>query len=130
MDRDGRTPLHQAAYADDASKVSDLLAAGELPDAKDRQGFTPLHLSAQEYAVAAASALLDGGASPDAENMFGSTPLFVAVFNSRGRGDMIELLRHRVADPFHTNKSGQTPVGLARLIASYDVAQYFEDVAD
>lgn len=61
--------------------------------------------------------------------MFGNTPLFVAVFNSKGRGDLISLLRERGADPLKANKSGQTPAGLARLIGNYDVARLFEDVA-
>jgi ankyrin repeat protein len=53
-----------------------------------------------------------------------------AVFNSRGRGDLIELLRANGADPRVANSSGQTPVGLARLIGNFDVAQFFADVAD
>ncbi|HZM82946.1 MAG TPA: ankyrin repeat domain-containing protein [Candidatus Limnocylindrales bacterium] len=61
-------------------------------------------------------------------NKFGNTPLFVAVFNSQGRGDLIQLLRGAGADPFKQNSSGQTPVGLARLIANYDVAQFFVDL--
>lgn len=55
-------------------------------------------------------------------------PLWVAVFNSKGRGELIGLLRAHGADPLHANASGQGPVGLARLIANYDVAQYFADV--
>ena len=130
MDPAGRSPLHYAALADDVSTVETLTSGGASPDAQDKQGFTPLHLAAQQYAVAAASALLSAGASVDEENSFGNTPLFVAVFNSDGRGDVIELLRSRGADPLHANTSGQTPAGLARLISNYDVARYFEDVAE
>lgn len=130
MDQAGRSPLHYAAINDEASTVEILIAEGLSPDAQDKQGFTPLHLAAQQYSVAAASALLNAGASVDAENAFGNTPLFIAVFNSNGRGDLIELLRSRGADPLHANTSGQTPAGLARLIGNYDVARYFEDVAE
>ena len=72
--------------------------------------------------------LIEAGANVDAANAFGNTPLFVAVFNSRGRGGIIELLRAAGADPLHPNSSGQTPVGLARLIGNYDVARFFADV--
>ena len=41
---------------------------------------------------------------------------------------MITLLRERGADPRLANKSGQTPVGLARLIGNYDVARFFADL--
>ena len=112
------------------AEVEALIARGESPDRPDKQGLTPLHLAAQEGALSASSALLEAGASVDAENDFGNTPLFVAVFNSRGRGDLIDLLRSHGANPFHANASGQTPLGLARMIGNYDVAQYFGDLLD
>jgi hypothetical protein len=40
------------------------------------------------------------------------------------------LLRSHGADPLHVNNSGQTPLGLARLIDSYDVAQFFAEISD
>ncbi len=129
MNQSGRTPLHAAAIAGDEATVSALLAGGAAVDAGDDQGFTPLHFAAQQHALAVATALLAAGASVDSVNAVGNTPLFVAVFNSKGRGEMVKLLRARGADPLHVNASGQTPTGLARLISNYDVAQYFEDVA-
>ncbi len=113
---------------DDVSAIGTLLADGESPDVQDEQGFTPLHFAAQQFSLSAAVALLSAGATIDVENAFGNTPLFVAVFNSKGRGELIELLRSHGADPLHINTSGQTPVGLARLIASFDAAQFFSDV--
>jgi uncharacterized protein len=91
----------------------------------DRLGFTPLHLAAQEGSKEAARILLDHGAEIDRPNSFGNTALFVAVFNSKDLGDMIAMLRGRGANPFLANHSGQTPVGLARLIANYDIARFF-----
>jgi ankyrin repeat protein len=114
--------------ADEVATLEELLSGGESPDVGDRLGFTPLHFAAQQWSVSAAEALLNAGASVDVENTFGNTPLFVAVFNSHGRGELIQLLRSHGADPFHVNRNGQTPVGLARLIANYDVAQWFADL--
>lgn len=124
------SPMHAAVMADDVSTLKDLLSRGESPDTADHLGFTPLHLAAQQWSVPAVEALLGAGASVDPENVYGNTPLFVAVFNSNGRGELIELLRSHGADPFHANKSGQTPVGLARLIANYDVEQWFADLRE
>lgn len=129
LDPANRAPLHYAALEDDAEYVRSLLAAGADPELADRQGFTALHLAAQEYAVASAEVLLKAGATVDPKNLWGNTPLFVAVFNSRGRGDMIHLLRATGADPLLANNSGQTPLGLALLIDNYDVRQYFRDVS-
>jgi ankyrin repeat protein len=130
MNQAERSPLHIAAMDDDVPTIEALLSSGESPDVQDEQGFTPLHLAAQQYSVSTAAALLNAGATVDIENAFGNTSLFVAVFNSNGRSELIRLLRSYGADPLHSNASGQTPVGLARLIANYDVAQFFEDIAE
>ena len=104
------------------------LADGEDPNAGDRSGMTPLHFAAQAGGVKSARVLLSHGAMVDAVNSHGNTALFVAVFNSKGSGDLIGLLRLHGADPTMPNQSGQTPVGLSRLIDNYDVAQYFADL--
>ena len=115
--------------ANDVAEVQARIDAGDDPNCGDRLGNTPLHLAAQEGSLEAARVLIDRGASVDQANQHGNTPLFVAVFNSRGRGDLIALLRERGADPLVVNNAGQTPAGLARLIANFDVAQYFTAVA-
>lgn len=127
-DRQGRTVLHGAAFEGDAEEVRRLLEQGFEPDTADHQEFTPLHLAAQEWREDAARALLDDGAFVDPRNRFGNTPLFVAVFNSRGRGELIELLRSRGADPLAQNAYGKSPLSLSRLIANYDVKQFFADL--
>jgi hypothetical protein len=50
------------------------------------------------------------------------------VFNSRGRGELIRMLRERGTDPLRANSFGQTPLGLSRLIGNFDVAQFFADL--
>jgi ankyrin repeat protein len=87
-----------------------------------------LHFTAQEGALAAAEILLAAGAQVDSANTYGNNLLSVAVSNSRGRGELIRLLCRHGADPRHPNDTGQTPVGTARLIANYDVAQFFADL--
>jgi ankyrin repeat protein len=128
MDRAGRTPLQYAALEGNLNEVRRLLAEGCDVDAPDAQGFVPLHFAAQEFHPEVVRLLLEGGATVDAVNAFGNTPLWTAVFNSKGRGEVISLLRASGADPLHANEAGRTPVDLARLIGSSDVAQYFADV--
>lgn len=120
-----RSALHYAALDNEIERVDELIRQGSDINRADVNGFTPLHIAGQQYSVEAARLLLEAGATVDAENVYGNTPLFVATFNSNGRGELIALLLEKGADPLHSNKSAQTPLGLAQLIANYDVAQFF-----
>jgi len=93
----------------------------------DRDGWTPLHAAAQNNDAETARFLLDSGAIVDPQDSYGNTPLFRAVFNSRDSGELIELLRQRGADAESKNKSGVSPVSLARTIANCDITQFFDD---
>ena len=100
VDRAGRTPLHYAAADYDVRQVEQLLGSGVKPDLADDDGWTPLHFAAQGKALIVATILLDAGAPVDARDRYWNTPLSTAVFNSRGDGDVIKLLRERGADPY------------------------------
>lgn|ERR1039458_4105796 len=128
VDRIGRTELHYAACDGDFAKVQALLTAGGRADLPDDNGWTPLHFAAQAHSVAISEALLDAGATVDPRDGHGNTPLSTAVFNSRGRGELIALLRRHGADPNIANAHGVSPIRLARTIANYDVKQYFTDL--
>ncbi|MDQ3641611.1 MAG: ankyrin repeat domain-containing protein, partial [Actinomycetota bacterium] len=99
LGRDGRSQLHAAAAANDVERARALLDDGADVNLHDRLGFTPLHFAAQEWALEVASLLLENGAEVDSLNMYGNSPLFVATVASRGRGELIELLRRCGADP-------------------------------
>jgi ankyrin repeat protein len=129
-DRYERTRLHYAALENDEALVKQLTAQGADVNGQDRDGCTPLHYSAQQSAVAAAKVLLAAGAMVDLPDRHGNTPLWAATFNSRGQGDMIQLLRDAGADPLHQNHSGRSPLTLARTIGNYDVEQYFADLRE
>ncbi|MBT2502387.1 ankyrin repeat domain-containing protein [Curtobacterium sp. ISL-83] len=119
--------MHDAALQNNSTGALQLIAAGAVVDAPDYLQFTPLHFAAQEFSVEVATILLDAGAQVNARNVYGNNPLFTAVFNSRGRGELVQLLLSRGADAAAVNNAGQSPIGLARLIGNYDVLQFFED---
>jgi ankyrin repeat protein len=127
VDRCGRTDLHCAAADGDAAKVRALLATGLNPGAPDDNGWTPLHFAVQTWSLEICVARLDAGAPVDSEDIHGNTPLNRAVFESRGRGEIIQLLRARGADPLLENSHGVSPLGLAHTIANFDVRQFFSD---
>ncbi|HET6177642.1 MAG TPA: ankyrin repeat domain-containing protein [Candidatus Sulfotelmatobacter sp.] len=130
VDRAGRSLLHYAAHEQDLDRAQQLIGEGSDVNLADRDGWTPLHFAAQSHNREIAALLLDSGALIDPRDAHGNTPLSTAVFNSRGRGELIEILRSRGANPFSKNDSGVSPVELARLIANYDVARFFEDLKE
>lgn len=130
LDPDGRTALMAAAIDSKPEAAQVLIDAGADTDIQDPGGWSALHLAAQSGSVEIARMLLDSGASVDPVDAHGNTPLSNATFESRGNGDMIKLLRARGADPIAINNSGVSPVELARTIANFDVAQFYEDLPD
>ena len=64
------------------------------------------------------------GQTVDPEDEHGNTPLCRAVFESRGRGEIIRLFRDHGADETHRNKHGVSPIELACRIANFDVLQW------
>jgi ankyrin repeat protein len=128
VDEYGRTALHYAAADGAKEEVSRLLHEGANPNAQDDNGFSPLHFAAQAVSPAVTSLLLAAGARVDVVDSFGNTSLFRAVFASRGDGSVISLLRAAGASATILNKSGVSPLSLARTIANFDTAQYFADL--
>jgi ankyrin repeat protein len=125
-DGDGRTPLFYAVAKDDANRVRTLLEAGANVNVRDKNGETPLHLAAKDFRLAAAAMLLAYGAKVDAQDNQGNTPLFRAVFESRGRGEMIQQLLSAGADKTLVNRYGMSPEMAAHSITNYDVARHFK----
>jgi uncharacterized protein len=128
IDAYGRTPLHYAAADGNVAKARELLELGTDPNVQDDNGWTPLHFAAQVASAEVTEALLSAGASVDIRDSFGNTPLFRAVFNSKGEGSVIGLLRRAGADPLAANSNGVSALQLANTIANYNVAQFFADV--
>ena len=130
IDRDGRTVLHYAALENNSAEVQRLLEAGFAAGDADKSGWTPLHFAAQGHSAGAVTLLIAHGAPVDAQDSHGNTPLSKAVFNSNGRGELIQLLREAGADPHRKNNYGVSPLSLARTIANYDVRQFFNDIPE
>ena len=128
LDREGRSDLHYAARDGDLAAVEKIVTAGADVNLQDKRGWAPLHFAAQACSEEVTAYLLSHGASVDLEDSFGNTPLSTATFASRGDGAVIRVLRAAGADPKKKNSSGVSALSLARTIANYNVAQFYDDL--
>jgi hypothetical protein len=119
----GDTALHIAAAAHDPGIVSDLIARGADPHARNRRGAEPLHYAADgrpgapgwnaEAQAEVVRLLIAAGADPNAADRRGVMPLHRAV-RTRSAAAVRALLAGG-ADPQRANGSGSTPLRLATL---------------
>ena len=126
-DRMGRTPL-MYAIIDGTGAIFDLILAqpGVNIDHQDTNGDSALHFSAQCYKNHEAQSIIRAGGAIDLVDKYGNSPLWRAVFNSKGRGDLIVTLLAAGADANRKNKNGKSPIEAARSIANYDITQFFQ----
>jgi hypothetical protein len=130
-DEFGRTSAHYAALGNLADHLAQLLDQDSTAlDAQDAAGWTPLHFAASNNAAECVRLLLDRGAKVDIQDAHGNSPLWRATFASQGNGTVIAALRAAGADPRLINRHGVSPVGLARTIDNYPIAQFFTDVTE
>lgn len=124
LDREGRTPLFYAAKDGDAAIVAELLKHGANVNLQDNGQKTALHFAANSYQRESAELLLRNGANVDAKDANGNTPLSDAVFDSRGRGEVIKALLSAGADKTVKNNHGVSPEDLAKSVGNYDVSAF------
>lgn len=114
IDRDGRTPLINAAATGQHSIVHLLLNAGANINAQDKQGWSSLHFAAAKHDIESGSALLMRGANCLLTDQWGNTPLSNAVYyRTPNREQMIELLLKHGSDPNQVNNYGVSPRSLS-----------------
>jgi uncharacterized protein len=94
---------------------------------KGEKGLTLLHFAAIHFAVEIGQLLISKGADVNAKDNFGNNALWRATFESKGRGEFIELLLKNGSDRYEKNVSGISPLDLANTISNYNVKQYFEE---
>jgi hypothetical protein len=123
-DEMGRTPLMEAIIVNHTEITKLIIANGADVNKKDNKGWTALHFAAQLYSYDLTKLLLENGADVDSQDNYGNSPLSTAVFNSRGRGEVILLLIKFGADKNLKNKNDVSPYELAKKIANYNIFKF------
>ena len=93
-------------------KVKELENVNE----KYQKGFTLLHFACEYNNIKLAKELLERQINIEEKNIYGNTPLWIAVFNSNGNYDMVDLLLSYNANPNSINNADNTPLKFAITI--------------
>ncbi|KTG33127.1 hypothetical protein cypCar_00040349 [Cyprinus carpio] len=109
--RNGRTPLHLAAYKGHIAVVRILLAAGCDLDIQDDGDQTALHRAAVVGNADVISALIQEGCALDRQDKDGNTALHEAAWH--GFSQSVKLLVKAGANVHAKNKAGNTALHLA-----------------
>jgi len=127
--------IHIAAYEDDVTKLSELLASGVDPQLRasaDGQFWfdvTPLHVAAERDAIDSIAVLIAAGADVDTPDRLGRSPLFAAVEKCSERA--AEMLLAAGANPHGSGKGkwigDAMPFHLALHECSIDLVTDFLD---
>jgi uncharacterized protein len=125
----GWTPLHAAAFADNAATAAILLAAGADVNARAKNKFdnTPLHVSMLSQSPEVAKVLLAHGAEIDARMSEGATALHEAAQN--GDAVSVRILLDAGADPSLKMPNGKTALDLARKGKHQEAARVLQAVS-
>ena len=130
---EGSTPLMEAAYEADISRVEELLEKGEDVNAKDSDDSTALHWTVygsgfyyeeeietdDGASVDIASILLEAGADVNAQDVYGSTVIVSAV--NYENVELVKLLLDHGADPLIQDENGMSALDYAEDYQNKDL---------
>jgi ankyrin repeat protein len=83
-----------------------------------------LHYAVIEYQVDIVNLLIINGADVNATDNNGNSIFFAAIFYSKGKGDVINILNTNKANPFLENNNGISALSLAKSITNYNNMQF------
>lgn len=108
-DKDGRTPLHFAAYEGRTEIVKVLIAAGANVNLANEGEHTPLLLAVYKGHTEIVKLLIAAGANVNLANVDGDTPL-IAASREGHQTETVRLLIAAGADVNEADQTGWTPL--------------------
>lgn len=112
----GQTLLHEAVANSQIDIAEILINSGININQQDNNGQTPLHYTAIYYSIEIARKILSNGGNANIRDKWGNNALWTAVFNAKGRYELVELYIHYNADANNINNAKKTPLDFAKQI--------------
>ena len=113
---DGQSLLHKAVANAQTEIALDLLERSIDVNIADKNGQTALHYIGFYPNVDLARRILESGGKLEIKDSHGNTALWYAVFNARGKYELVALFIKHGADPSSKNNSGRSPYDFALQI--------------
>lgn len=125
----GENLLHVAIAYTNVDAAVELIQRGVDVNAQDRKGATPLHYAGAHHNVVVAQQILDHGGDFEIVDQHGNTPLWTAVFNARGKYDVVNVLLAKGAarTAHQKNKHGRSPIDFATQIGDTELVKQMEN---
>ena len=123
----GYSPIHVAISKDFPEIAKLLIEANFNTNLQDSKGQTALHYCAFYNNLIIAELLLSSGARLDIPDNYGNQSLWTAVFNDKGFGrriEMIKLFLKYGADKNHKNNVQLSPIEIAVMGKYKDVLAF------
>lgn len=121
-DRNGKTPLHYSARANQAEATMVLIESGADIDDVDMHSNTPLLSASYGVSVASATALIEKGADVNARTIRGDTALLIVARSAGLVGaqvlQMVDLLLRAGGDVTLLNIKGESPMDVVGLLST------------
>jgi len=123
---DGQSLLHEA-ISYNKNDIAEILIRNNINlNIQDNNGQTALHYAAMHMNVDIAKLILQNGGTINVSDNYGNEPLWTAVFNARGKYDLVRLYIEFGADSYYKNKAKRSPIDFAMQIKDMELVKILE----
>ena len=116
VDDDNQNLLQEAIAHGNSFIGQDLIKREININHQDKSGLTPLHYVAAHYNPELAEAILTEGGDVNIRDSHGNNALWTAVFNAKGRYDIVKMFISNGGDAYTKNNHHRSPLDFARQI--------------
>jgi len=116
INENGQNLLHEAIVSQNSLIAEELIYRKINVNQGDKNLQTPLHYCAMHDNADIARLILLHGGHLNLSDNFGNQPLWIAVFNAKGRYNIVNVFMQYNPDIHHKNNNNKSPLDFAKQI--------------